>query len=133
LGYPTVRDVMSTKVVSVDIGETAENACKIMGERHVGSVIVTMGNRPVGIFTERDLLSKIIPKNVDLRKAKVGDYMAKPLVTVKPEMGLREVARIMAQLHIRRLPVVDEADGKLIGVFTAADLSSALAKYTLSF
>jgi len=132
LDYPTVKDAMSTRVVSVDAGETVEAACKTMGEKHAGSVIVTMENKPVGIFTERDLLSKIILKNVDLRAAKVGDYMAKPLVTVKPETSLREAARIMAQLHVRRLPVVDEEVGKLLGVFTSADLSSALAKYTLS-
>jgi len=132
LDYPTVKDAMSTRVVSVDVGETVETACKTMGEKHAGSVIVTMENKPVGIFTERDLLSKIILKNVDLRAAKVGDYMAKPLVTVKPETSLREAARIMSQLHVRRLPVVDEEAGKLLGVFTSADLSSALAKYTLS-
>ena len=127
-----MKDAMSTRVVSVDVGETVETACKTMGEKHAGSVIVTMENKPVGIFTERDLLSKIILKNVDLRAAKVGDYMAKPLVTVKPETSLREAARIMAHLHVRRLPVVDEEAGKLLGVFTSADLSSALAKYTLS-
>ena len=77
-------------------------------------------------------LSKIILKNVDFKKARVGEYMSKPLVTVKPETSLREAARIMAQLHVRRLPVVDE-NGKLIGIFTSADLSAALAKYTLSF
>lgn len=131
--YLTVKDVMATKVVSVDAGETVENACKIMGEQHIGSVIVTADNKPVGIFTERDLLSKIILKNVDLRETKVGGYMAKPLVMVKPETSLREVARIMAQLHVRRLPVLDEEAGKLVGVITSRDLSTALAKYTLSF
>jgi CBS domain-containing protein len=133
LDYPTVKDAMAVEIVSLDASETVENACKIMGKKHVGSVIVTAESKPVGIFTERDLLSKIFLKNIDLKTAKVGEYMAKPLVTVKPETSLREAARIMSQLHVRRLPVVDEKAGKLVGVFTSADLSSALAKYTLTF
>jgi len=132
LGYPTVKDVMTKNVVTVNFEESVENVCKIMGEKHIGSVVVVKEGKPAGIFTERDLLSKIILKNVDLKKAKVGEYMSQPLVTVKPETSLREAARIMAQLHVRRLPVVDE-NGKLIGIFTSADLSAALAKYTLSF
>jgi CBS domain-containing protein len=132
LGYPTVKDVMTKNVVTVNFEESVENVCKIMGEKHIGSVVVVKEGKPAGIFTERDLLSKIILKNVDFKKARVGEYMSKPLVTVKPETSLREAARIMAQLHVRRLPVVDE-NGKLIGIFTSADLSAALAKYTLSF
>ncbi len=132
MGYPTVKDVMTKNVVTVNFEESIENVCKIMGEKHIGSVVVVKEGKPAGIFTERDLLSKIILKNVDFKKARVGEYMSKPLVTVKPETSLREAARIMAQLHVRRLPVVDE-NGKLIGIFTSADLSAALAKYTLSF
>ena len=132
MGYPTVKDVMTKNVVTVSFEESVENVCKVMGEKHIGSVVVLREGKPAGIFTERDLLSKIILKNVDLKKAKVGEYMSQPLVTVKPETSLREAARIMAQLHVRRLPVVDE-NGKIVGIFTSADLSAALAKYTLSF
>jgi len=132
LGYPTVKDVMTKNVVTVSFEESVENVCKVMGEKHIGSVVVLREGKPAGIFTERDLLSKIILKNVDLKKAKVGEYMSQPLVTVKPGTSLREAARIMAQLHVRRLPVVDE-NGKIVGIFTSADLSAALAKYTLSF
>ena len=132
MGYPTVKDVMTKNVVTVSFEESVENVCKVMGEKHIGSVVVLREGKPAGIFTERDLLSKIILKNVDLKKAKVGEYMSQPLVTVKPGTSLREAARIMAQLHVRRLPVVDE-NGKIVGIFTSADLSAALAKYTLSF
>lgn len=133
MSYLTVEDVMKKNVVTVDFEESIENACKIMGEKHIGSVIVIKEGKPVGIFTERDILSKVILKNVDLKKAKVGEYMSKPLVTVKPKTSLREAARIMAQLHVRRLPVVNDREEKLIGIFTSTDLASALAKHTLSF
>jgi len=125
-------DVMTKNVLTVDEESSVEEACKVMGEKRVGSLIVTKEGKPVGIFTERDLLSKIILKDVDLKKAKVKDYMSKPLVTVKPETSLREAARIMAQLRVRRLPVLSD-EGKLVGIFTSSDLSAALAKYTLSF
>ena len=52
-----VRDVMVSPVITVDGGVSVEEACRIMGEKHIGSVIVTEKGKPAGIFTERDLLN----------------------------------------------------------------------------
>ncbi|MCP8321803.1 MAG: CBS domain-containing protein, partial [archaeon] len=102
-----------------------------MGEKHIGSLIVTSQGKPAGIFTERDLLSKIILKRLKLDEIKVKDYMSTPLTFINPEFDLKEAARIMTQLKIRRLPVIKNE--KLVGILTSADIIRALAKAPLDF
>jgi len=122
---------MIKEVLTIDIEENVDNACKIMGEKHIGSLIVTIQGKPIGIFTERDLLSKIILKGLKLEKAKVKDFMSEPLTVINPDFNLKEAARIMTQLNIRRLPVIENE--KLIGILTSADITRALANSPLKF
>jgi predicted transcriptional regulator len=123
-----VKEVMKKNVVTIDAEKTIEEACKIMGEKHIGSLIVTIDNKPYGIFTERDLISKVISKNIDIKKAKVKDFMSSPLIFVKPDFHIREAAKIMVEMHIRRLPVIE--NNKLIGIFTSSDFVEAICKYS---
>ena len=120
-----VRDVMVNDVVSVDAEATLNETCRIMGEKHVGRVIVTKSGKPEGIFTERDLLSKVITKNVDIGRGRVKDYMSAPLTVIRPDYELKEAARAMTQLHIRRLPVVE--NDRLVGIITSSDIVRAIA------
>ena len=122
---------MIKEVLTIDIEENVDNACKIMGEKHIGSLIVTIQGKPIGIFTERDLLSKIILKGLKLEKAKVKDFMSEPLTVINPDFNLKEAARIMTQLNIRRLLVIENE--KLIGILTSADITRALANSPLKF
>lgn len=126
-----VKDVMIKEVVTIDGEESVAEACRIMGEKHIGSLIVTSQGKPAGIFTERDLLSKVALKRLKLDEIKVKDYMSAPLTFISPEFDLKEAARIMAQLKIRRLPVIK--DEKLIGILTSSDITSALARAPLNF
>jgi len=126
-----VKDVMIKEVITIDGEESVAEACKIMGEKHIGSLIVTSQSKPIGIFTERDLLSKIILKRLKLDEIKVKDYTSMPLTVISPEFDLKEAARIMAQLKIRRLPVMKGE--KLVGILTSADITSALASSPLDF
>lgn len=120
---------MKRKVVSIDEAASVDEACKMMGEKHIGSLVVTQRSKPVGIFTERDLLSKVVVKEFDIKKVKVKRFMSKPMVTIEPDINIKEAARIMTQMHTRRLVVVDK--GKIVGIFTARDLANAVSKYPL--
>ena len=100
-----------------------------MGEKHVGSILVSSKGVANAIFTERDLLSKVLPEKKDLAKVAVGAYASSPLVTVAGGADVKEAARIMTQMKVRRLVVV--RDGKPIGIFTAADLARAVGKSPL--
>lgn len=123
-----VREVMKKNVITIDAEKSIEEACKIMGEKHIGSLIVTINNKPCGIFTERDLISKVISKNIDIKKAKIKDFMSSPLIFIKPNFHIKEAAKIMFEMHIRRLPVVE--DDKLVGIFTSSDFIEAICKYS---
>jgi len=119
-----IRDFMSKDVMTVDENMKVIDAAKIMGEKRVGSVIVTKEGKPYGIFTERDLLSKAILDNGLDNPVK--NYTSTPLITVNPDYSINEVSKIMADMKIRRLVVVE--DDKIVGIFTASDLTKALAK-----
>lgn len=119
-----IRDFMTRDVVTVDENEKVIDVAKIMGEKRIGSVIVTKEGNPYGIFTERDLLSKAILENG--LENPVKNYTSTPLITVDPDYSINEVSKIMADMKIRRLVVVE--DGKIVGIFTASDLVKALAK-----
>lgn len=121
-----VRDVMVKEVISSDIQTSLTDICRIMGEKHIGSVIITRNGKPEGIFTERDLLSKVVLKDINLEENQVIDYMSSPLTVIKPHYELKEAARAMSQLRIRRLPVVD--NGILVGIITSADIVKAIAE-----
>jgi CBS domain-containing protein len=95
-----------------------------MGEKHIGSVLLSRKGVIQAIFTERDLMSKAMSERRDLDTVAVGLYGSSPLITVHPATDVKEAARIMTQMRVRRLIVVE--DGKPIGIFTAADLAKAV-------
>jgi len=126
-----IKDVMEKNLVSIDGERNIIDACKLMGKMHIGSVLVTLENKPYGIFTERDLLSKVIAKGVDIKKAKVKNYASHPLVTVSGDYSVRECARMMSDMKIKRLIVTSR--GKIKGIFTASDLARVISKSPLDF
>jgi len=120
---------MSRPSVTLDAETSIADACRLMGEKHVGSVLVSRNGVVVGIFTERDLMSKLLLERKDLASATLGSYASSPLVTVTPMTDIKEAARIMTELRVRRLVVVQ--GGTPIGVFTSADLARAVGKFPL--
>lgn len=124
-----VRDAMVKKVLTIGYDESLQDAVRILGKKHVGSLLVTKKGKPTAIFTERDLITKVLAKGVSLKK-KVGVYSSSPLTVIGPDMDLKDAARAMTQLRIRRLPVIEK--GEVVGVITSADIVKALAEAPLS-
>ncbi len=114
-----VDDIMSHKVITTTPETTMMQAAMIMGEKHIGSLIVTKYKTPVAIVTERDLLSKVLATGMDLRKTLVGDVMSYPLIKICPTLEIREAARTMIN---RKGRLVVYVCGKLAGIITASDL-----------
>jgi CBS domain-containing protein len=120
-----VDHFMSKQVVTVDEEMLLEKVAIIMAEKHVGSVIVTSQGEPVGIFTERDLLTKILCKNKSLIE-EVGNVCSLPLITAPIGISVHDAAEIMIEKHIKRVPIAK--DSKLVGVLSARDLVEAYAR-----
>jgi len=120
---------MSQPPVTVDSETSVADACKLMGEKHIGSILLSRKGVVNAIFTERDLLSRVLPEKKDLARVTVGAYASSPLITVAATTDVKEAARIMAEMKVRRLVVV--LDGRPIGIFTGADLAKAAGKLPL--
>jgi CBS domain-containing protein len=118
----TIESVMSRRIFGVDVNNRISRAIDIMFKENIGSVIVNKDEKPYGIFTERDLLTKVISREVSLNE-RVGDHCSKELITARiRKMGITalEAAMTMRIARIKRLPL--RKDGKIVGIVTARDL-----------
>ncbi|MFB0514548.1 MAG: cyclic nucleotide-binding/CBS domain-containing protein [Candidatus Bathyarchaeia archaeon] len=116
-----VKDVMSSPVVTVNEKEPVTKVAKLMGKHDLGCIIVTgKDGKPLGIITERDLITRVLAKNRPRYKLAAKNVMAAPLITINPEETLSEAARRMSRLNIRRLGVMYK--GELVGIISSKDI-----------
>jgi CBS domain-containing protein len=121
--YRHVEEIMSREVMMVDGGKSMMHAARVMGEHHIGSLLVRGPERPVGIVTERDLLTRVIAADKDPARVRISEVMSPRLICIKPQIAIREAARTMIK-EKGRLVVVDGR--KLAGIVTASDLIKSL-------
>ncbi len=114
-----VRSFMTTPVKTIDLANPLSDGVRMMKESNVGCLVVVENDKPVGIFTERDLV-KIISERTKPLELKMSHIMSKPLSTIAPIATLWDAIALMGRLDIRRLPVVE--DGKLVGILTEKDI-----------
>jgi len=116
---------MRKHVITADEETSVEGVAKIMGEKSIGSVIITRNEEPIGIFTERDLLTKFLAEEKSLKIA-VGKACSSPLITAPLRSSIHDAAAIMTKKHIKSLPITE--GNKLIGILSARDLVEAYAR-----
>lgn len=121
-----VKDVMTADVVTVSPTTSVYAAAKIMAEEEVGSLVVTVGEKPVGVLTERDVVRRVVAAGLSPRRTSVEDVMTSPVVVVGENTSLEEAVAIMASNRVRRLLVV--RDEKLVGIVTVTDIVRALGE-----
>ena len=124
---PTVKDIMTKEVVTIDPNKTVFEAAELMSSKGVGCVIVVIKAFPVGIITERDIVRRIVAKRRS-PDVKITEVMTKTVITVDPDTSLKEAARTMSTNKIRRLPVLKS--NKLVGIVVASDFVRNAGKKT---
>ena len=117
----TVRDVMTTDLVTCSASAPVKDAAGYMRDRNIGDVLVVDDGSVRGIVTDRDIVVRCVAEGADVREAKVGDVCSVRLTTVAPDASIEEAARIMRDNALRRLPVVD--GGRPVGIVTLGDLA----------
>src|SRR5438477_1520311 len=118
----TVREVMSSKLCSIDTDKPVAYAAKMMRDEDVGIAPIVEGDRLVGVLTDRDIAVRVVAEGRDPEQVKVTEVASRDVVTLDPQQDLDEALRLMARHQVRRLPVVEE-DGRLVGVVAQADVA----------
>jgi CBS domain-containing protein len=99
---------------------TVSEAVAEMNEKGIGALLVMDGARPVGIFTERDVLVRIVDADMDPALTRVGQVMTPNPLTIRPDMHLDEAMALMTERRHRHLPVIQ--DGELVGMLSIGDI-----------
>jgi CBS domain-containing protein len=120
-----VKDVMSSPVVTSQESAPVSEVAQLMDENDIGCIIVTnMQGKPLGIITERDLVGRVLAKNLKPDSMKASEVMTSPLITVDPDNQIAEVAKMMSRLNVRRLGVVYK--GRLVGLISSKDILAVM-------
>jgi CBS domain-containing protein len=131
----SIKEIPVTKVMTRDVKtitgrETLQQACKVMMANKIGSVIIISSEEvsnkiPIGIITERDVIYQIA-MDPSVVNSRVEEIMSKPLITISPNISLRDALHIIVSRNIRRLPVLE--NGILTGIITDKDIYRAIIK-----
>ena len=114
-----VKQIMKKNVITIDGSMSVQEAAQMMTDANVGCVIVTIKDKPIGIITERDFVTRIAAEGIGLF-SEVSYVMSKPLITISPEETVWDAAEIMRVKGIHKLPVQD--GNKVVGIITTTDL-----------
>jgi CBS domain-containing protein len=124
----TVRKILDEKaevrIYTVPANATVFYALQVMCEGNTGAVLVSEGDKIVGIFTERDYAREGEVKGRAAKDTVVADVMTSQMVLIKPETTLEECAELMAKYHVRHLPVLEK--DCVVGVVSIRRLAEAL-------
>ena len=123
---PQVCDVIRSKgnhVHSVSPNITVFDAIQQMNQFKIGAVLVMQGDQVIGIFTERDVLRRVMAEERAPRSVTVGEVMTRDIICCEPQTDLEEVATIMKKKKIRHIPVCGD-DGKVHGMISIGDLNA---------
>ncbi|HEY3160418.1 MAG TPA: CBS domain-containing protein [Vicinamibacterales bacterium] len=120
-----IREVMTPNPQCVTLGDSIQNAARIMRDCDTGAVPVVDNGRPVGIVTDRDIVVRAVADGAQLNRP-VREIVTGSIICATPEMSTREAADLMSEHQVRRLPVVENE--RLVGIVSLGDLAVKEAK-----
>jgi CBS domain-containing protein len=121
--YGFVSSVIGEKgrqVYTIGRGATVTEAVREMNQKGIGALVVLDGETPVGIFTERDVLVRIVDADRDPALTRVGEVMTRGLLTITPDWRVEDAMQLMTERRHRHLPVLE--DGDLVGMLSIGDV-----------
>lgn len=116
-----ILDRKGKTVYAVPPNVSIADAVAEMNRHRVGSVLIIDGGRLVGIFTERDVLRRVVGAGVDPKGTLVADVMTQGVMTITRESTIEETMRIFTEKRCRHLPVVE--GGELVGTISIGDVT----------
>jgi CBS domain-containing protein len=122
----SVESLMKRDPVGVEAGASVADAARRMHEARVGAVLVLEEGRLVGIFSERDLLTRVVAEGRSPDATKVSEVASRPVATAPAGASLRQCAETLRDKGVRHLPILD-AGGRPVGILSARDFFEAVA------
>ncbi len=122
----TLLSHKSTAVHRVAPSTTIAQAVDLMNANKIGSVLVMDGERLVGIFTERDVLRRVVGGRLDPDSTRVADVMTREVVVMRPSATVADAMAVVSERRCRHLPIVE--DGAVLGVLSSGDLNHWLIR-----
>ena len=122
----SVLDLKGNDVVTVAPETTVLVAVQQMNDRKIGALLVLERGLPVGIFTERDVLVRVVAAGLDPKGTPVGEVMTRNPVAVRSGQTVGDAMRIITEKRCRHLPIID--DNRLRGLISIGDLTSWLVR-----
>jgi len=116
-------------VVTIRPGATVLEAIRLLVDRNIGALVVLKEGEPVGILSERDVLTFTAGGPGLLSDTRVGDLMTREMITAGPRDTLSHAMNVMTRRRIRHLPILE--DGALIGIVSIGDVVNALREETV--
>lgn len=113
-------------VVSVPPEMTVAAAVDLINAKRLGAVLVMTGPQLVGIFTERDVLRRVVGERRDPDTTRVGEVMTRDLFVMRPTATVQDAMTVVAERRCRHIPVVE--DGRVLGIISAGDLNHWLIR-----
>jgi CBS domain-containing protein len=128
---PTAKDILSRKGFSIFVvppSATVLDAVEQMNMHRCGAVVVMDQGKTRGMFTERDVLRRVVGQRRDPANTTVGEVMTQDMICCSPETEIDEISYIMLDKRIRHLPVCDH-DGDLLGMISIGDVNALHAHH----
>jgi len=113
--------IASVPAAMVQPESSVHDAVQLMNDHRVGAVAVANNNVLAGIFTERDLMIRVVLDGKDPKATTIGDVMTPNCISAKQDMTMGEALQIMTEKHFRHLPVVDD-DNEVLGLLSIRNL-----------
>ncbi len=117
-----IKEVMSRDIDLADPNMTIEKAAKLMAEDDVGFLPVGENDRMIGMVTDRDIAIRAVARGKDPSRTMVRDVMTDRVLYCYEDESIETAARNMANLQIRRMPVVNR-EKRLVGIIALADIA----------
>lgn len=123
-GMSHLARILCCDVVTVPPGESVLAACRLMRDKRVGSVLVTEGSRLLGVFTERDLLNRVVSASLPAETTPVSQVMTASPETVGADEPVEKVFALLSERRFRHVPILE--DGRPVGMVSLSDFSGIL-------
>lgn len=117
----TIQEVMTRDVQTISTQDSVQRAAQLMDELNVGAIPVVDDGRLVGMITDRDITVRSVAVGQDPASTRVNDVMSTDVRTCTVDQGVEDVLAQMADVQIRRVPVVD-ANGQVVGIVSLGDV-----------